>query len=125
MAGSDITAAQWHQDHILELPDDAVLLLTNEACRVQGFRLGDTAYGGRGRIEGTVKEKGTPDVPVARQVWLVAEVTGTVIRETWSAPNGTYAFDYIDHRYKYTVVAFDHTGNYRAVIADNLAPVIP
>ena len=45
VAGSDIPAAQWHQDHILELPDDAVLLLTNEACRVQGFRLGDTAYG--------------------------------------------------------------------------------
>jgi hypothetical protein len=86
---------------------------------------GDTAYGGRGRIEGTVKEKGTPDVPVARQVWLIAEVTGTVIRETWSAPDGSYVFDYIDHRYKYTVVAFDHTGNYRAVIADNLAPVIP
>ena len=37
----------------------------------------------------------------------------------------TYAFNYIDHRYKYTVVAFDHTGNYRAVIADSLAPVIP
>ena len=87
--------------------------------------IGDSAYGGRGRIEGTVKEKGTPDVPVARQVWLIAEVTGTVIRETWSEPNGSYTFDYIDHRYKYTVVAFDHTGNYRAVVADNLAPVIP
>jgi GMP synthase-like glutamine amidotransferase len=44
-AGADIPAAQWHQDHITELPDGAVLLLTNEACRVQGFRLGDTAYG--------------------------------------------------------------------------------
>ena len=44
-AGADIPAAQWHQDNIVELPDGAVLLLTNEACPVQGFRLGDTAYG--------------------------------------------------------------------------------
>jgi len=44
-AGSDIPAAEWHQDHITELPDGAVLLLTNEACRVQAFRLGASAYG--------------------------------------------------------------------------------
>lgn len=40
-----IPAAQWHQDHITALPDDAVLLLTNDACVVQGFRLGSAAYG--------------------------------------------------------------------------------
>lgn len=40
-----IPAAQWHQDHVTELPDGAVLLLTNQACRVQGFRLGANAYG--------------------------------------------------------------------------------
>lgn len=44
-AGNEIPAAQWHQDHVAELPDGAVLLLTNDACRVQAFRLGDTAYG--------------------------------------------------------------------------------
>ncbi|MCX6433268.1 MAG: type 1 glutamine amidotransferase [Actinobacteria bacterium] len=44
-AGADIPAAQWHQDHITELPDGAVLLPTNAACRVQGFRVGDSAYG--------------------------------------------------------------------------------
>ena len=43
--GPDIPAAQWHQDFITDLPDAAVLLLTNETCRVQGFRLGETAYG--------------------------------------------------------------------------------
>lgn len=40
-----IPAAQWHQDHITVLPDGAVLLLTNDACRVQGFRVGSAAYG--------------------------------------------------------------------------------
>lgn len=44
-AGSDIPAAQWHQDNIVQLPDEAVLLLTNDACPVQGFRVGDAAYG--------------------------------------------------------------------------------
>jgi GMP synthase (glutamine-hydrolysing) len=44
-AGNEIPAAQWHQDHVAELPDGAVLLLTNDACRVQAFRLGDSAYG--------------------------------------------------------------------------------
>jgi len=43
--GGDIPAPQWHQDHITTLPDAAVLLMTNDACRVQAFRLGDTAYG--------------------------------------------------------------------------------
>jgi GMP synthase-like glutamine amidotransferase len=44
-SGADIPATEWHQDFVTELPDGAVLLLTNQTCRVQGFRLGDTAYG--------------------------------------------------------------------------------
>lgn len=43
--GTDIPAIQWHQDHVADLPDGAVLLLTNDDCRVQAFRLGDCAYG--------------------------------------------------------------------------------
>lgn len=43
--GAGIPAAQWHQDVITRLPEGAVLLLTNPACRVQAFRLGDSAYG--------------------------------------------------------------------------------
>jgi GMP synthase-like glutamine amidotransferase len=44
-AGADIPATQWHQDNIVELPDGAVLLLTNAACPIQGFRVGANAYG--------------------------------------------------------------------------------
>ncbi|MBI1349848.1 MAG: type 1 glutamine amidotransferase [Actinomycetales bacterium] len=43
--GADIPAVQWHQDHVVELPPGAILLLTNDACRVQGFRVGDSGYG--------------------------------------------------------------------------------
>lgn len=44
-SGADIPSAQWHQDEVTTLPDDAVLLLTGTSCRVQGFRVGDSAYG--------------------------------------------------------------------------------
>jgi GMP synthase-like glutamine amidotransferase len=40
-----LPAIQWHQDHVAELPEGAHLLLSNEACRVQGFRVGASAYG--------------------------------------------------------------------------------
>lgn len=45
MDGDLVPAAQWHGDHISRLPDGAVLLMTNELCHVQAFRLGETAYG--------------------------------------------------------------------------------
>lgn len=44
-SGPGIPAAQWHQDNIVELPEGAVLLLTNDECPVQGFRVGESAYG--------------------------------------------------------------------------------
>jgi len=40
-----VPASQWHQDHVTELPSNARLLLTNAACRVQGFRIGCHVYG--------------------------------------------------------------------------------
>ncbi len=43
--GASIPATHWHLDNIVRLPDGSVLLITNDACRVQGFRVGDSAYG--------------------------------------------------------------------------------
>ena len=40
-----IPAAEWHQDYITSLPADATLLLTSDACPVQAFRIGESAYG--------------------------------------------------------------------------------
>lgn len=45
VSGATVPAAQWHLDHISALPDGAVLLMTNAACHVQAFRLGESAYG--------------------------------------------------------------------------------
>lgn len=45
ISGDTVPAAQWHFDRIVEMPDAAVLLMTNAACSVQAFRLGESAYG--------------------------------------------------------------------------------
>lgn len=82
----------------------------------------DVENGGTGRIYGTVKRDAVPDVPVYRRVRL-HRMDGLPIREAWSdAVTGEYTFNDLSLRYKYYVVAFDHTHDKRAVIADNLTP---
>ena len=77
----------------------------------------------RKRIAGTVKEDGSPDVPVKRRVRLHREQDGFLIREVWSHPvTGAYSFDYIDATQRYTVITYDYEHDYRAVIADNITP---
>lgn len=83
------------------------------------FRFSATA---RGRIAGTVKEKGTPtNTPLARRVRLYRDRDGMLIRESWSNAAGDYVFDNIEEGEAYTVLALDHTHTYRAVVADNLS----
>ncbi|MEI6405766.1 MAG: type 1 glutamine amidotransferase [Actinomycetes bacterium] len=45
LVGKSVQAAQWHQDGILELPDDAVVLAGSDDCPVQAFRIGTRVYG--------------------------------------------------------------------------------
>lgn len=80
--------------------------------------------GGNYRITGTVSEKSAPtNRPLARKVVLHRTLDGKRVAETWSnAVDGTYTFSYISGLYTYYVIAFDHEGNYRGVIADNLTP---
>lgn len=83
------------------------------------LRVADVVDGGTGRIAGTVKVAGTPNVPAMRRVRLFDRRTARCIRETWSDPaSGAYAFDEIALGREYTVVALDHTGEHNAVIAD-------
>lgn len=44
-AGQIVPVVSWHQDYIVDLPDDAVLLASNDACPVHAFRLGKNVYG--------------------------------------------------------------------------------
>lgn len=79
---------------------------------------------GTGYVEGTVAEKNTPiNTPLARRVVLLDERRGVVVAETWSdAVTGAYRFDDLDRNQRYSVIAYDHQHNYRAVIADDMAP---
>lgn len=79
--------------------------------------------GGGGYIAGTVKNAGTPDFPVWRRVRLLCRRDCRLVRESWSDPiTGAYSFHYINPSYTYTVIAYDHTGQYNAEISDDITP---
>lgn len=79
-----------------------------------------SCLGGNGRIHGDVKKVGSPDAPVWRRVRLFTRREGILVREQWSdAVTGAYSFEYINPSLEYTIVAYDHTGVYQAVISDN------
>lgn len=84
----------------------------------------DIHFGGSGSISGTVKEKGSPDQPLVRQVFLYSENTRLLVAETWSDASGNYRFDHLDPAQRYTVISYDYKHQYRAVIADNIRPEI-
>lgn len=81
-------------------------------------------FKGKGQITGTVAEKATPaNTPLRRKVMLHRLPEGTFVAATWSdATTGAYTFSGIRPDLQYTVTSYDHTGTYRAVIADNLVP---
>lgn len=83
----------------------------------------DVYHGGQGSIAGTVKDKGTPDTPVIRRVRLHRKSDGMLVRETWSAADGTYTFTKMAMQLYY-VVSHDHTGNFNAVIKDSIMPEV-
>ncbi len=99
-------------------------LFSGEKQAAQPAILRDLYFGGFGRITGTVAEKSTPaNTPLRRRVVLTDDRSRMAIRETWSdATTGEYTFNGIRPDCRYTVTSFDHSGQYRAVIADNLLP---
>lgn len=85
----------------------------------------DVVDGGRFKVTGNTERISTPagsaNVPVSRRVRLHDQLTGKLVRETWSyAGTGNYVFDRIRAGVFY-VVAFDHTGAYNGVIATGVA----
>lgn len=95
--------------------------LTQQGSDVNTGMLGK----GIGQVRGTIKEKGAPDAPVKRRVRLLRDRDSMRIRETWSdAITGNYEFLRVDELQTYTVISYDHTLNYRAVVADRVTPEI-
>lgn len=75
---------------------------------------------GHGRITGTTKVSGSPDVPKTSLVRLYARRSGQLIAQTYSDATGGYVFANLNPDQLYTVVAHDESGLFNAVIADNL-----
>lgn len=80
---------------------------------------------GLGYIADVVEKQEASDPapsPVSRRVVLLVEPTLQQVAETWSDPTtGAYRFDGLSMSARFTVVAYDHLRNWRAVIADGLA----
>ena len=85
----------------------------------------DLTDGGTATITGTVKRYDDPAfVPVARRVRLYNEQGRYMARETWSDPvTGVFTFTGILKGPKYTAMAYDHLGQYRALIIDGVDAV--
>ncbi|MDC2859048.1 hypothetical protein [Delftia sp. DT-2] len=80
---------------------------------------------GLGRVRGRTVEqedKNSPKVPVSRRVRLYRDRDGLLIREAWSNAQGEYDFPHIDSTTAYTVLSYDHEGDFRAVVADRVIP---
>ncbi|MVT28114.1 hypothetical protein GO496_10915 [Acidovorax citrulli] len=85
----------------------------------------DVQFGGAGRIWGTTKTKGTPNVPTKARVVLLHQRSKVVARETWSMPaTGAFEFAGIDTRQQFLVLAEDVQGNFRPVAASRLVPEV-
>jgi hypothetical protein len=81
----------------------------------------DVQCGGAYQITGTVTELG---VVGEYRVCLFERRSKRCIREVWSAPDGSYSFDYLAYRANgYFAIAYDHGDNpLNAAIADLITP---
>lgn len=79
-----------------------------------------TAAPGAAAYSGTLKRYSLPDnIAVQRRLYLLRQPDWLPVRTAVSDPvTGAYTFEPVDPAYRYAVVAIDHTGQYRAVMAD-------
>jgi hypothetical protein len=85
----------------------------------------DVEHGGLGVIHGTVELfNQAGNLPLPRRVRLHRSRDGLLVRETWSNAQGQYRFEGISQRYTYDVIAWDHEGLQRSVVANDLTPEV-
>lgn len=85
-------------------------------------RLRDVEFGGWGFFYGKVKDHEAN--LLQRRVRLFRSRDGYLVRETWSAKDGTFRFGEINERYEYDIEAWDHEKNYFTVVANNQLPEV-
>lgn len=82
----------------------------------------DAVDGGPYRVAGIVDIDGTPATPVRRRVRLFHRLSGRLVREVWSAADGTFEFTKLAQG-EYVVMSDDYTRTYNAVVADAVTAV--
>lgn len=98
---------------------DWLMLSQNQAAAM------DVEHGGLGVIHGTVELfNQAGNLPLPRRVRLHRSRDGLLVRETWSNAQGQYRFEGISQRYTYDVIAWDHEGLQRSVVANDLTPEV-
>lgn len=87
-------------------------------------------YSGLGGLSGTLKEAGTPDVPVIRTVAIFGEGKGdgslkcvrlNYLKKTISDDSGNWSFDNLSKEKKYTVIGYDDSDTYAPTIGGGLS----
>lgn len=73
-----------------------------------------------GRVYGNVYDSAA--AATSRKVLLYDQRSGNCIDEAWAGVDGSYEFTGLRTNRQYMVVAVDYTGEYRAVIADQVYP---
>ena len=81
---------------------------------------------GDGVVPGFVRTKASPtNLPTFCKVWLIRYEDKLPIAAQWSNPvTGAFSFANLSTDYTYTVEAFDHTLNRRAVLKDRVPPEV-
>jgi hypothetical protein len=83
----------------------------------------DIEFGGRGRFYGMVSDDKSKTL-LQRRVRLFRSRDGYLVREVWSAADGSYRFEGINERYEYDIEAWDHEKNYFSAVANNQIPEV-
>jgi GMP synthase-like glutamine amidotransferase len=71
LAGQKLRVTGWHQDYIVNLPDEAVLIASTPECPVHAFRMGKNVYGMQFHPEvrtQTVQDWATPNDSVLKKL---------------------------------------------------------
>lgn len=90
----------------------------------KGFNTKNLDISGPGVIEGTVYKQDTPNRPYRVKLLLMNEVTGTIVRSTFSdSVTGRYMFEYLSMNYTYSILAYDLVNKRSAIIASGRVPV--
>ncbi len=105
---------------VIELPNGTGYSVQKE------YTFNDVYYGGSGIISGTTKIKNTlSNIPVMKRVVLIDERSKVTVAERWSnSATGYFEFKGIRTDILYTLLSYDHTGAFNAVVAVSVTPTI-